>query len=190
MPAEFYNFTNWEQTTEPLVTVQFESGMLWPHGLASEIGGGNKDVLVNGLHPILAVGAKAIRAIENLTGVVVTVNDNSGLVQLAIGKGLIVRNYVANILTYAQGAAATWAANWIVGMPVYIDDSAELTEGVTLSLSPLNSAGSENPLAGWIVPQQDEYKDIQVGGPNAASLYPKAANAGATVEATLAILLA
>lgn len=189
MPLTFQDHP-YEQTAWPLVTVQFETGQLWPHGLASEIGGGNKDVLEDGLHPILAIGAKADRAFETLTGIVITVNNAAALAQVAIGKGLIVKQFVTNILTYAQGVAATWAANWNVGMPVYIDDSAELTDGVTLSLSPLNSAGSENPFAGWIVPCQDEYKDNLVGGPNAASVYPKAANAGATVEAELCILLA
>lgn len=189
MPAEFIHGTNWGQSPYPLTTVEFETGMLWPHGLASEIAGGNKDILEDGLHPILAVGVKADREEKGLTCVVITVNDNAALAQCAIGKGLMVRQYVANILTYAQGAPATWAANWNVGMPVYVDDSEGLTEGVTLSLSPLNQAGSENPLAGWIVPAQDEYKDIGVGGPNAASLYPKAANNAQLVEATLTILL-
>jgi|PlaIllAssembly_1097288.scaffolds.fasta_scaffold01829_7 hypothetical protein len=189
MPATFQAHPWESQKTEPIVTVQFETGMLWPHGAASEIGGGNKDVLEDGLHPVLAVGSKADRNVHTLTGIVVTVNDDASLAQLCLGKEMAVIQYVTNILTYAQGAAATWAANWNIGMPVYVDDSAELAEGVTLSLSPLNSAGSQNPLAGWIIPCQDEYSNFYVGGANIASAYPKAANAGATVEAQLCILL-
>lgn len=183
---EFYNDSNWEQSSGPVVSRQFETEDLWPHGAASEIGGGDKDVLEAGTHPILAIGAKADRAAVQQVGAVMSIENN--LVELNIAHGFICRQFVANILTYNAGVAATWAANYNVGMPVYVDDSAEMSAGVTLSLSPLNSAGSANPLAGFIVPAQDEYDDSLFGGGN-SDAYPKAGNNAATVETLVCVML-
>jgi len=183
---EFYFGSDWEQSSGPIVSRQFDEDDLWPHGAGSEIGGGNKDVLADGLHPVLASGAKADRTLNTLTGVVLT--WHAGLAQVNIAKGFVVRQYVANILTYNGGNPNTWAAALNVGMPVYVDDSADLSSGVTLSLSPLNSAGSANPLAGWLFPAQDEYADSGVGGGN-TDVWPKASNNGATVEYLVTVLL-
>lgn len=185
---EFYFGTDWEQSSGPIITRQIHDSDLWPHGAASEIGGGNKDVLADGLHPILAIGAVADRAAVMKCGVVVSWLGH--LAQVNVAPGFISRQYVANILTYNGGNAATWAAAYNVGMPVYIDDSAPMSSGVTLSLSPLNSAGSANPLAGYLVPAQDEYLDNVVGGANATDPWPKTGNNAATVETLVTVMLA
>jgi len=189
MATDFYTGTDWSKTAEPMMTRQVELDMIWPHGAGSEIGGGDKADLVDGRHPIMAICAKADRNVNSLVGVVVTVNDDAELAQLQILTGHVTMQYVMNVLTYAQGNPATWAATWDVGQPVYVDDSADGTPGCVLSLSPLNSAGSANPLAGFLFPDQDEYKNFMVGGANVASVWPKTANEIATLEALLPVLL-
>jgi hypothetical protein len=88
--------------------------------------------------------------------------------------GAIVRQYVANILTYAGGAPATYEQTPQVGQPVYVDDSADLAEGVTLSMSPLNYDDVENPLAGHLWYCQDEIADGHVGGLRATATFDTA----------------
>ncbi|GAF76398.1 unnamed protein product, partial [marine sediment metagenome] len=74
---EFYDDSDWQGSSGPHVMRTFDASEdLWPHGLASEIDGGDKDVLADGLHPVLAIGARANRA-ANLTGVVVTYNSDA-----------------------------------------------------------------------------------------------------------------
>ena len=59
-----------------------------------------------------------------------------------------------------------------MGQPVYVDDStSDMAAGVTLSLSPLNSAGTKNPLAGYLWYCQDEIADGQVGGARATATF-------------------
>jgi hypothetical protein len=107
----------------------------------------------------------------NLTGVVMTFLSN--LAQVNIADGCIVKNYVANVLTYSGAAPNTFETAPVIGQPVYVDDSGDLGEGVTLSLSPLNEGGLRNPLAGYLWYDQDEYIDSVVGGPNASAQWPK-----------------
>ena len=52
----------------------------------------------------------------------------------------------------------------IIGQPVYVDDSADLGAGCTLSMSTTNHAGTANPLAGYLMYCQDEYVDELIGG--------------------------
>lgn len=161
---EFYNDSDWEGSSGPLVMRAFDASEdLWPHGLSSEIDGGNKDVLADGLHPVLAVGAKANRP-RNLTGVVVTYQANNDRAVLNLADKFIVRQYVANVLTYSSGNAYTFDTSLAIGDVVYVDDSGPLSEGVTLSLSPLNESDSANPLAGYVMRCQDQYDDEGVGG--------------------------
>jgi len=187
MPTSFYGGTDWEGSSGPILSRQFAAADLWPHGAGSEIGGGDKDTLEAGLHPVLAIGAKADRG-NNLTGVVMTYT-NSNLVILNMADKVIVKSYVANILTYSGGNPNTWAATYTIGKPVYVDDSAGLTAGVTLSLSPLNSAGSANPLAGYLMYCQDEYYDSGVGGANTSATWPVTADNTQLVESLLCVML-
>ena len=177
MPDDFLSGTDWEGSSGPYLERQVALADLWPEGLNSESdGAGDKDILADGLHPVLAIGGQTAadgRQVGQLTGVVVHYRT-TGLVQMNVARGMIVRAYVANVLTYDQRAAATFEIAPVIGQPVYVDDSAALSAGVTLSLAAANSAALVNPLAGWLWYDQDEYLDSGVGGANAAALWPKA----------------
>lgn len=171
MPDTFQTGTDWQQSSGPYVNRQVAVADLWPQGTRS--GSGTKDTIAAGEHPVLAIGGMtaADGRPENLTGVVVDyLNDY--LVQINVADGMIVKAYVANVLTYSGGAADTFETAPVIGQPVYVDDSDDLSEGVTLSLSPLNDAGLANPLAGWLFYCQDEYLDSGVGGPNVSAQWP------------------
>jgi len=190
MVDEFVHGTDWEVSSGPYVNRQLDIGDIWPVGLASEVGGGNKDILADGLHPVVAIGpqdAAGNRSVGQQTGVVVSYY-NDHLIVVNVARGFVVKAYVHNVLTYQGGNPATFEQAPEIGQPVYVDDSAPLTAGVTLSLSPLNSAGTVNPLAGFLWYDQDEYLDIGVGGANAAALWPKVW-ANAATETLVQILL-
>jgi hypothetical protein len=111
-----------------------------------------------------------------VTGVVVSCNISAAgtatdRVTVNIADGAIVRQYVSNILTYSGGSAYTFETAPVVGQPVYVDDSADLSNGVTLSMSPLNSAGLKNPMAGVLWYCQDEIADGQVGGSRSTATF-------------------
>lgn len=162
--SEFYNDPNWQGSSGPIIPWTFDASEdLWPHGLGAEILGGHKDVLEDGLHPVLAIGPRANRP-RNLTGVVITYQAANDRAVMNMADKVVVRQYVANVLTYSGTAAFTFDASLDVGDPVYVDDSDPLAAGVTLSQSRLNVAGDPNPLAGYIVRCQDQYDDSGVGG--------------------------
>jgi hypothetical protein len=169
---EFKQGTNWQQSSSPHVNITVTKDDLWPHGDGADTGGGDKDELVDGRHPILAIGDPADRPIGQ-SGVVVSVNAETEQVVVNIAKGYRVRAFVANVLTYDQGAPDTFEIAPNIGQPVYIDDSAALSEGVVLSLSPENDQGDDNVLAGFLHYMQDEYVDAPVGGPHAVAAWPK-----------------
>lgn len=175
MPDEFISGTDWQGSSGPYVNVQVALADLWPEGLNSESdGAGDKDILADGLHPVLAIGGQTAndgRQVDSLTGVVVHYYD-TGLVQMNVARGMIVKAYVASVLTYTQRGAATFETAPIIGQPVYVDDSDPLSSGVTLSLSALNNDGVANPLAGWLWYGQDEYLDGGVGGENLSAIWP------------------
>jgi hypothetical protein len=191
MPTEFISGPDWQCSSGPHQPEAYDaSADLWPHGAASEIGGGSKDVLADGLHPVLAVGPKAQRP-KNLTGVVVTYNATLDRAIMNMAEKVCVKQYVANVLTYTTedaGAPATYDTSMAIGEPVYVDDSDALGAGVTLSRSPLNSAGSANPLAGYLFYCQTEYDDSGIGGAEASASWPKTV-AESLVEAEYCVLL-
>ena len=176
-PATFYGDTlhDWQQSSDPHVFVSVQEGDCWPVDDRSE--SGTKDQLDDGLHPFVAVGEYAAPTRPlNLVGVVTSVNMSvlgtaTDRVVINIAHGSIYRQYVSNILTYSGEAPNTYEQTPQVGQPVYIDDSADLSEGVTLSMSSLNHAGTENPLAGLLWYCQDEIADGQVGGSRAAATF-------------------
>lgn len=175
MPATFYAGTDWEQSSEPHTFVSVQEENCWPVDDRSESGA--KDQLDAGLHPFVAVGELASPSRPlNLVGVVTSVNLSTlgtatDRVVINIAHGSIYRQYVSNILTYSEGGPDTYEQTPQVGQPVYIDDSADLGAGVTLSMSPLNYADTENPLAGVLWYCQDEIADEQVGGARAAATF-------------------
>lgn len=187
MPDDFLSGTDWQGSSGPYIERQVALADLWPEGLNSESdAAGDKDVLVDGLHPVLAIGGQTAlngRQVGQLTGVAVHY-QTTGLVQMNIARGMIVKAYVANILTHAR----TYETAPVIGQPVYVDDSVIISSGVTLSLSPLNDNGVANPLAGWLWYCQDEYLDAGVGGPNVATIWPLTW-ANELVEAEVCVLL-
>ena len=160
----FFSGTDWQQSSGPMCNRYFELADLWPQGTGAmgEIDGGDKDIMAAGDHPVLAIGAKANRR-ENLTGVVVDY-DGTNRVLMNVAHCAIVRQYVANITGYDQGAANAWATQADAGHPVYVDDSGPLAAGVTLSLSLTNESAQNNPKAGYIMYCQDDYDDSDYGG--------------------------
>jgi len=176
MPDTFQEGTDWQQASEPHLYREVQESDCWP--VDDRSGSGTKDQLDSGLHPIVAVGGRTAADGRplNVTGVVVDVNLSAlgtatDRVTLNIAKGYIVRQYIANVLTYSGGTANTFETAPVVGQPVYVDDSDDLSEGVTCSLSPLNDADVANPLAGWLWYCQDEIADGQVGGERSTATF-------------------
>lgn len=174
-PDEFQNGTNWQQASGPHDIVQVHESDIWP--VADNSGSGTKDAIAAGLHPVVAIGGRTAADGRplNLTGVVVSFTAGltvpNGLVRINTADNYIVRQYVSNTLTYSNNIPATFEQAPVVGQPVYVDDSNDLSEGVTLSMSPLNDADVRNPLAGYLWYCQDEYADAGVGGPNSSSTF-------------------
>ena len=163
--TEFYGETDWECTSGPIVTRDFDaSADLWPHGSP-------KDVLEDGLHPVLAIGPKAERP-RNLTGVVISYNSVNDRAQLNLADKVAVKAYVSNATAYSASVASAWDQSLAIGEPVYVDDSADLAAGVTLSRSPLNASDVPNPLAGYLFYSQTEYADNYIGGAAASRAWP------------------
>ena len=172
--TEFYGDTDWQQSSGPEVDRNYHLADLWPQVETAPAAA--KDVLEDGLHPVFAIGGQTIAdgRPENLTGVVKTYNATAGIAVVNIADGAVVRAYVDNVLTYTLGVGpATFNGTPAIGDPVYVDDSAALGAGCTLSLSPLNVNNLANPLAGWLFYCEDEYADRNIGGPNATSDWPK-----------------
>lgn len=193
MPDTFYEGTNWQQSSEPHTIVDVQESDCWP--VDDRSGSGTKDQLDDNLHPIVAIGGRTAADGRplNLTGVVVSVNLSTlgtatDRVEINIADGAIVRQYVANVLTYSEGTAATFETAPVVGQPVYVDDSNDLSEGVTVSLSQLNDAGVRNPLAGYLWYCQDEIADGQVGGARATATFDTSL-ANSLVEQEYCVLL-
>ena len=175
--ATFYSGASYESSSEPQTVVQVHEADVWP--VHDNSGSTTKDQVDNGLHPVVAVGGRttADGRPTNLVGVVITVleglTEPVDVIQLDVAKGKIVKNYVSNILTYAQNDADTFESAPVIGQPVYVDDSNDLGEGCTLSLSRLNDADVANPMAGVLWYDQDEYDGSSVGGANTSSAWPK-----------------
>ena len=193
MPDEFYSGTNWEQSSEPHTMVSVQESDCWP--VDDNSGSGIKDELAPGLHPVIAIGGRSAADGRpfNLTGVVVSyagagAGTGTDRVVVNIADGTIVRNYVANVLTYSGGSPYTFETAPVVGQPVFVDDSDDLGEGVTLSLSEENDATLRNPLAGYLWYCQDEISDGLVGGPREAATFDGTL-ANELVQQTYCVLL-
>lgn len=171
MPEEFYSGTNWEQSSGPIIPRQVHESDVWP---VDNNAAGAKDVLADGLHPVVAVGERTAAGGRPalVTGVVITYTPGTttalGIVNLNIAEGMIVRQYVANIRDYSPVDYETAPS---VGMPVYVDDSATIGAGVTLSMAEEQAAGLLNPQAGVLWYCQDELATSKMGGPRAVSTF-------------------
>ena len=181
MTAEFFEGSDWQDTSGPYVTITAHESDVWPIADNSESGTKDSrfdaDGSYGGGHPVVAVGGRT--ALDgrplNVTGVVVSATPGLttalGRVVINIADGMIVQNYVANVLTYAATIPDTFEQTPVPGQPVYVDDSDDLAEGVTLSLSPLNEDDVRNPQAGILWYCQDEMADAAQGGANAAATF-------------------
>jgi len=171
MPEEFYSGSNWEQSSGPIVNVEVHQEDVWP---VSGNTAGTKDVLAAGLHPVLAVGERTAAGGRPalVTGVVITytpgISTATGIVELNIALGMIVRQYVANIRDHS---AVDYETAPSVGMPVYVDDSAALSDGVTLSMAEMTAADLLNPQAGVLWYCQDEMANSEMGGARAVDTF-------------------
>lgn len=193
MPAEFTSRIDWQCSSGPIVTRDYHFDDLWPTGLHGFSDGTAKDYLADGLHPVVAVGPTAANGTKsyrprNLTGVVISCNDDAEIAQVNMADKVCAKNYVANVATYSDGAPDTFHTTLTIGMPVYVDDSTGLGLGTTLSTSPINDDGDSNPFVGSFFYCQDEYANIDIAGPNATADWPKTV-ANSLVEAEYCILL-
>lgn len=175
MPDEFQSGTDWQQSSGPIVNVDVHEADCWPVDDNSQ--SGTKDVLADGLHPIIAIGGRTAADGRplNVTGVVMKYEAGrttaTGIAVVNIADGMIVRQYVSNILTYSGTTPATFETAPIVGQPVFVDDSEALGEGVTVSLSELNEGGLHNPMAGVLWYCQDEMANAEMGGARATPTF-------------------
>jgi hypothetical protein len=190
---EFYSGTDWQQSSGPMCDRKFEEDVIWPIDDNSE--STTKDVLADGLHPVIAIGDRlsvphAQGRPNNITGVVVSYDAVSDIAVVNIASCQIVRAYVSNIDGYlgAGGAANSWEDAPVIGQPVYVDDSDDLGEGCTLSMSDQNEDDNLNPLAGYLMYCQDEYVDELIGGGQDTEWGPEWSN-GASEEHLMCVLL-
>jgi hypothetical protein len=193
MTATFWAGTNWQQSSEPHTIIDAQESDCWP--VDDRSGSGTKDQLAPGLHPVIALGGRTVANGRplNMTGVVVSyagtgAGTATDRVEVNVADGTVVRNYVANVLTYAAGVPATFEQTPIPFQPVYVDDSNDLAEGVTLSMSPLNDADVRNPLAGYLYYCQDEIADTHAAGPRPTSTFDVVL-ANELVEQTYCVML-
>ena len=193
MTTEFYSGPSWEQSSEPHTFVSVQESDCWPVDDRSH--SGTKDQLAGGLHPVIAIGGRTAADGRpfNLTGVVTSCNISAAgtatdRIVINMADGTIVRNYVANVLTYSGSSVSTFEQAPVVGQPVFVDDSADLAEGVTLSMSELNQADLHNPLAGYLWYCQDEIADGQTGGARSAATFDGSLS-NSLVEQTYCVLL-
>lgn len=176
MSATFTAGPDVECSSGPITNRAFHVTDLWPIGAHGFSDGTTKDVLADGDHPIVAISQTSAQGVKtgrprNLTGVVVSYNADAEIAQVNLAEKVCVKNYVSNAATYSGGSPITFVTTFYIGMPVYVDDSLGLGLGVTLSTLPANDDSDPNPLAGYLWYCQDEYADIEVGGPNATSTW-------------------
>jgi len=169
MPTEFQSGSDWQQSSGPIVNVDVHEADCWPVDDNAAVL--TKDALADGLHPVIAIGGRAAADGRplNVTGVVMKyeagLTTATGIAVVNIADGMIVRQYVSNILTYSGTNPNSYETTPVVGQPVYVDDSQALSAGVTLSMSPLNGHGGlHNPMAGVLWYCQDEMANAEMGG--------------------------
>jgi len=171
--AEFNSGTNIQDSSGPSCNRKFEEDVLWP---IDDNAVGAKDVLADGLHPVVAIGGRTVADGRplNITGIVVSYNAVSDIAVVNIASCQIVRAYVSNVRGYPGGgvAANDWEDAPVIGQSVYVDDSDDLGAGCTLSMSDQNEIDLANPLAGYLMYCQDEYVDHPIGGSNSTEWGP------------------
>ena len=89
-----------------------------------------------------------------LTGTILVVDAADEMAVIDFTHSMVYEHDVRNVLTYVEGAEATWGVI-NVGDPIYYDRSATMPANAKLSTSPLDSTGAANPLFGFRVPAND-----------------------------------
>jgi len=111
------------------------------------------DYLVN-----TAVNVTLLRRIAVLGEVrvpgVYTIDATNSVATVDFTCGMVYRQAIRNVATYAGNVENTWAA-YQFGAPVYYDRSSTMPATSHLSLSPLDNNGVANPLFGFIVAWDD-----------------------------------
>jgi hypothetical protein len=186
MPATFLTGSDWESSSGPIIARNVHPDDLWPHSGTVA----NKAALAEGMHVPFAIGLVGNNNALTVVGVSMSYNATSLRTVLNIAPGFVFKAYVSNVLTYNAGVPNTWGVNLAVGTPVYLDRSFVAgIAGTNLSLSPLDSAGNNNPRAGFVMPDQDEDVDTGIGGGN-ADAFPKAfEDAVSTHELLVSVML-
>lgn len=189
--TEFYNGPDWQQSSSPSLPRKWhledndDTAIIWPVGSPH-------DDLADGLHPVVALGPKANRP-RNVTGVVMAYNSDTEIATVDVADKKIVKAYVVNVSGYSDtDTPNAWINTVQPGDPVFVDDTADIGgayDGVTLSFSAANDAGSDNPLAGYVIWCQDEYADSGVGGPNTTQGLDQPASDDTTEVLTLCVML-
>ena len=167
-----YQGSDWEsELVVDTKTRQVLFASMYPNGVGGGSGGGNKAVLVEGDHAFQALGDNADRLPTTAVGVTQSV-VTAGVRASVVLSGAYKAN-IANVLTYAANIPDTYSNSVNEWTPVYIDDSDSLAnDTTTLSLSPLNEDGDDNPLAGWIRRDQSDFDDTFAGGAASVATWP------------------
>ena len=107
-----------------------------------------------------------------LTGTVLTVDATDDIAVIDFTTSMVYAHDVRNVRTYNQAAEATWGVINI-GDPIYYDGGATMVAlGLFLSTSPLDAAGTANPLFGFAVPAywDDVYPKGAIGAATATDV--------------------
>lgn len=86
-----------------------------------------------------------------VTGTILSVDAANSVAVIDFTAGMVYYQEVRNVLTYANGAEATFGAINI-GDFVYYDNSGTMPAGVYLSTSPAAADATANTLFGYVVP--------------------------------------
>ena len=87
-------------------------------------------------------------------GTILSVDATNNIAVIDFTSGMVYRQSVRNVTTYAVGAESAWAAIQL-GAPIYYDRSATMPVGCYLSLANADSAAINNPLFGYAVGWSD-----------------------------------
>lgn len=109
---------------------------------------------------------------KQLVGVVLATDDARSLATCQFPGAIAYKVQARNVKTYSGGAESTFQSIGI-GDEIYYDRSATMPTGVSLSTSPLDSTGANNPLYGYACPLESEV-DL--------ALYPKGTTSASTQD--------
>lgn len=110
----------------------------------------------------------SVLAGTQLTGTILTVDADDSVAIIDFTAGMVYKQSVRNVLTYAASVEASWG-EINIGDPVYYDNSATMPAGVYLSTSPLDNLGTANTLFGFVVPEDVDSETFPKGAATAST---------------------